>query len=73
VTDKGYDSEKANSFRPVRKRQKTKTCGKYRKQLDLIFDKIEIQSNKYNEDKVLCCQKEVWRVLRTRKFHNQIK
>jgi hypothetical protein len=73
MPDKGYDSEKANSFRPTRKRKRTKTCGIYRRQLDLIFDKIKIKSNNYYEDNVLCCQKEVWRVLRTRKFHNQVK
>ena len=58
VMDKGYDSEKihsiireeikADSIIPVRERKRKKIRGKYRKQLNLVFDRI-----KYNQRNIV--------------------
>ena len=58
VMDKGYDSKKihsiiieeikTDSIIPVKERKRKKIIGKYRKQLNLVFDKI-----KYNQRNIV--------------------
>ena len=83
VMDKGYDSEKihalireeikADSIIPLRVRKRKKIKGKYRKQLNLSFDKITY--NKWNiaETTFSVVKRKLGEVLRARKFFNQVK
>ena len=83
VLDKGYDSEKihvlireeikAESIIPLRVRKRKKIKGKYRKQLNLTFDKIRYNKRNIAETTFSVVKRKFGEVLRARKFYNQVK
>ena len=83
VMDKGYDSEnihalireemKADSIIPLRKRNRKKVGGKYRKQLHLVFDKIKYNQRNMAETTFSVVKRKFGETLRARKFRNQVK
>jgi hypothetical protein len=83
VMDKGYDSEKihslireeikADSIIPLRQRKRKKIKGKYRKQLNLSFDKIKYNQRNLAETMFSVVKRKFGETLRSRKFRNQVK
>jgi Transposase DDE domain len=83
VMDKGYDSEKihalireeikADSIIPLRVRKRKKIKGKYRKQLNLSFDKIKYSQRNIAETTFSVVKRKFGETLRARKFRNQVK
>jgi len=83
VMDKGYDSEKihsiireeikADSIIPVRERKRKEISGKYRKQLNLVFDKIKYNQRNIVETIFSVVKRKLGEALRARKFHYQVK
>ena len=83
VMDKGYDSEKihvlireeikADSIIPVRVRKRKRIKGKYRRQLNLTFDKIKYNKRNIAETTFSVVKRKFGEVLRARKFYNQVK
>jgi Transposase DDE domain. len=83
VMDKGYDSEKihalireeikAESIIPLRVRKRKKIKGKYRKQLNLSFDKIKYNKRNIAETTFSVVKRKFGEVLKARKFFNQVK
>jgi hypothetical protein len=83
VMDKGYDSEKihalireeikADSIIPLRVRKRKKIKGKYRKQLNLSFDKIKYNQRNIAETTFSVVKRKFGETLRARKFRNQVK
>jgi hypothetical protein len=83
VMDKGYDSEKihalireeikADSIIPLRVIKRKKIKGKYRKQLNLSFDKIKYNQRNIAETTFSVVKRKFGETLRARKFRNQVK
>ena len=83
VLDKGYDSEKihalireeikADSIIPLRQRKMKKVGGKYRKQLNLVFDKIKYNHRNIAKTTFSVVKRKFGETLRARKFRNQVK
>ena len=83
VMDKGSDSEKihpiireeikANSIIPVRERKRKKIRGKYRKQLNLVFDRIKYNQRNIVETIFSVVKRKLGETLRARKFRYQVK
>ena len=83
VMDKGYDSEKihviireeikADSIIPLRKRKREKIGGKYRQQLNLVFDNIKYNQRNIAETIFSAVKRKLGETLRARKFRNQVK
>ncbi len=83
VMDKRYDSEKihsiireeikADSIIPVRERKRKKIRGKYRKQLNLVFDRIKYNQRNIVETIFYVVKRKLGETLRARKFRYQVK
>src|SRR5271169_7178166 len=82
VMDKGYDSEKihsiireeikADSIIPVRERKRKEISGKYRKQLNLVFDRIKYNQRNIVETIFSVIKRKLGETLRGRKFSYQV-
>jgi hypothetical protein len=83
VMDKGYDSEeihalireeiKADSIIPLRVRKRKRINGKYRKQLNIEFDKITYNRRNIVETILSVVKRKFGETLRARKLRNQVK
>ncbi|WP_342636700.1 transposase [Methanosarcina acetivorans] len=83
VMNKGYDSEKihvlireeikADSIIPLRVRKRKKIKGKYRKQLNLRFDKIKYNKRNIAETTFSVVKRKFGEALRARRFFNHVK
>lgn len=81
--NKGYDSEKihvlireeikADSIIPLRVRKRKKIKGKYRKQLNLRFDKIKYNKRNIAETTFSVVKRKFGEALRARRFFNHVK
>ncbi len=64
---------KADLIIPVRERKRKKISGKYRKQLNLVFDKIKCNQRNITEKMFFVVKRKLRETLRARKFRYQVK